>query len=184
MTRRHDPERRDRIIDAAIDSIADDGVAGTSHRRVAQRADVPLGSMTYHFTDMDDLLGEALGRFAQAMSARFEARIAATASADEAAAAVVETITGLHEDQRELVLTMELYTLAARKPAFRASTDAWMARSRATLERWFDRETARQLDALIEGLSIHRALDPAPMSRATVADAVDRIIRPADSRAG
>ena len=34
-----------------------------------------------------------------------------------------------------------------------------MARSRRTLEQYFDRTTARILDALVEGLSIHRALD-------------------------
>ena len=60
--RRYDPGRRDRIIDACLDVIAESGVAGTSHRRVAQAADVPLGSMTYHFTGMNDLLHEAIGR--------------------------------------------------------------------------------------------------------------------------
>ena len=47
--RRVDPNRRQRIIDACLDVIAERGVAGTSHRIVAEAADVPLGSMTYHF---------------------------------------------------------------------------------------------------------------------------------------
>ena len=54
--RRHDPQRRDRIIDACLEVLAEHGVAGTSHRRVAAAAGVPLGSMTYHFTGMDELL--------------------------------------------------------------------------------------------------------------------------------
>jgi len=44
--RRKDPGRRDRIIDACLEVIAEHGVAGTSHRRVAAAAGVPLGSMT------------------------------------------------------------------------------------------------------------------------------------------
>ena len=51
---RYDPGRRERIIDACLDVIAEHGVAGTSHRRVAAAARVPLGSMTYHFDGMDD----------------------------------------------------------------------------------------------------------------------------------
>ena len=60
--RRHDPQRRDRIIDASLEVIAEHGVAGTSHRRVAAAADVPLGSMTYHFEGMDELLDDVLTR--------------------------------------------------------------------------------------------------------------------------
>ena len=77
--------------------------------------------------------------------------------------AVVDLITkGVLVDQRELVLTQELYTLAARDPRYRDLTQAWMARSRQALERHFDPTTARILDALIEGLTLHRALDLAP----------------------
>ena len=78
-------------------------------------------------------------------------------------------------NQRDLVLTHELYTLAARDPSYRDITNAWMARSRQTLERYFDPTTARILDALVEGLSIHRALDNEPHDPAAVAVAVERV---------
>lgn len=65
--RRFDPERRDRIIEATLDLISAEGVAGTSHRKVAAVADVPLGSMTYHFAGMDDLLHEAFTRLRRAL---------------------------------------------------------------------------------------------------------------------
>ena len=90
--RRFDPERRDRIIAAALDVIAESGVAGASHRKIAARADVPLGSMTYHFTGMDEVLREAFTRFAGTIAVRFEARMAQAATLDEARAAVVDLI--------------------------------------------------------------------------------------------
>ncbi len=71
-TRRTDPGRRDRIVDACLDVIADVGVAGASHRRIAARADVPLGSMSYHFAGMDELLREAFTRFADGVADTFE----------------------------------------------------------------------------------------------------------------
>ncbi|TDC66680.1 TetR/AcrR family transcriptional regulator [Streptomyces hainanensis] len=178
-TGRSDPGRRDRIIDACLDVIAEAGVAGTSHRRVAARAGVPLGSMTYHFTGMDELLHEAFGRFATSVSDGFEQVMAAARDLDAAQRAVVDLITrDVLTDQRDLVLTHELYTLAAREPAFRDITNAWMARSRRALERHFDPTTARLLDALIEGLTIHRALDTEAHDPAVVATAVGRIAGP------
>ncbi len=49
-----------------------------------------------------------------------------------------------------------------------------MARSRRTLEQYFDPTTARILDALVEGLSIHRALDNEPHDQAIVTAAIER----------
>lgn len=177
-TRRYDPERRDRIIDAALDVIAESGVAGASHRRVAAAAGVPLGSMTYHFTGMDELLHAAFDRFTSGFSDVFERRMATATDLGSARAAVADLITrDLFTSRRELVLTHELYTLAAREPAYRTLTNRWMRRSRAALERHFDPLTARLVDALIEGLTIHRALDTEPADAADVVDAIARITR-------
>lgn len=178
--RRTEPDRRDRLIDVALDVVAEVGVAGASHRRIAARADVPLGSMTYHFDGMDELLHEAFSRFAETIIARFERRLGGATTRDDAKEAVVALV---HDDLtgpaavRDQVLSYELYTLAAREPRFREITREWMRRSRVELERHFDPDTARQVDALIEGLSIHRALDPSPPSRALTREAVDRITR-------
>lgn len=175
-SRRPDPGRRDRIIDACLDVVAEVGVAGASHRTIAAAAGVPLGSMTYHFDGMQELLREAFGRFAAAVADRFERRMAAAADFEEAKRAVVDIITvDTLGNQRDLVLTHELYTLAARDPACRDITNAWMAAGRRALERHFDPLTARLLDALIEGLSLHRALDTEPHDAEAAAEAVERI---------
>ena len=173
--RRHDPGRRDRIIDACLEVIAQHGVAGTSHRKVAEAADVPLGSMTYHFAGMHDLLHEAFSRFALTASERSRNESPPPHDQDSAKQAIAEAITHVVlNNQRDLVLTHELYTLAAREPAYRDITHAWMARSRRTLEQYFDPTTARILDALVEGLSIHRALDNEPHDQAIVSAAIER----------
>nr|WP_281068083.1 TetR family transcriptional regulator C-terminal domain-containing protein [Arthrobacter stackebrandtii] len=97
---------------------------------------------------------------------------------DEARDAVVSLITGeLLNDPRTMVLSYELYALAVRRPELRRVTHAWMARSRAAIGRFFDPATTLMLDALIEGLSMHRALSLDPMPRSTVEEAVERIVR-------
>jgi DNA-binding transcriptional regulator YbjK len=50
-----------------------------------------------------------------------------------------------------------------------------MRRSRVHLEKHFDPDTARQLDALIEGLTLHRALDTESQDDALVRIAIARI---------
>lgn len=174
-SRRTDPHRRDRIIDACLDLIAAEGVAGVSHRKVAALADVPLGSMTYHFAGMDELLHEAFTRFAVSVSDGFERRMAEAHDRDGAIRAVIDIINeDVLSNARDTVLTHELYTIAAREPAFRTLTNAWMLRSRTALERHFDPVTARVIDALIEGLTIHRALDTQAPPPGLVQEAVLR----------
>lgn len=176
--RRNDPDRRDRIIEACLEVIADKGVNGTSHRSVARAAGVPLGSMTYYFTGMDDLLQAAFSCFAARFAESFEKHLTAATDLRSATDAVLAII--LDNDSRRasraLVISYELYTLAAREPAYRALTSEWMRRSRAALELHFDPTTARMLDALIEGLILHRALDTDEGDPAVVVQAVGRIV--------
>ncbi|MGW8482419.1 TetR/AcrR family transcriptional regulator [Microbacterium sp. NPDC055903] len=174
---RYDPERRDRIVEACLEVIAERGVAGTTHRKVAAAAGVPLGSMTYHFAGIDELLREAFTRFSHEIADGFEARLSRATTRDAAKDAVVALIEhDVFAGRRELVLSHELYTLAARDERYRELTSAWMARSRAALERHFDPATARLLDAMIEGISIHSALDVEPLERTVLREAVDRIV--------
>lgn len=174
--RPNDPARRGRIIEACLEVISRSGVAGTSHRGVAAEAGVPLGAMTYYFAGMEDLLTEAFTRFAHSVSDRFERRMTEADDLEAAREAVVEIVLDdVSGDDRELVLAQELYTLAAREARFRSITSEWMRRSRTALERHFDSATARILDALIEGLTLHHALDESPRTRHEVRIAVDRI---------
>ncbi|MFE1442227.1 TetR/AcrR family transcriptional regulator [Streptomyces sp. NPDC058739] len=171
-----DPGRRARILDAALDLIAEEGIARVSHRKIAARAGVPLGSMTYHFSGIDELLREAFARFSDHVVAVFDAHLGAPADAAAARQAVADLVHALSDgSRRDLVLTQELYTLATRQPAYRELTHEWMRRSRVHLEKHFDPDTARQLDALIEGLTLHRALSPQPHGRALTLEAITRI---------
>jgi DNA-binding transcriptional regulator YbjK len=176
--RRHDPNRRDRLIDAALTVIAERGVAGTTHREIARAADVPLGSMTYHFASLDEILAEAFTRHADSIAAVFDRRLTAARNRDEAVEAVIDLVADdLLAPGHDLVLTVELYVAAARNPRLRTVTQAWMQRSRDALENHFDPTTAREVDALIEGLTLHSALSTDPMTPAQIRHAIERYLR-------
>jgi len=175
--RRYDPDRKSRIIDAAIDVIAEAGVAGTTHRRIAAAADVPLGSLTYHFTGLDDLLEQAFSRHAERMSPIYEAHFDAVQTREQFVDAVTDLINGdAGANQREWVVAYELYLAALRNPALRTVTESWMRRSRAVLERFVDPVTARGVDALIEGLVMHMTLSTAACTREATRTIVARFL--------
>src|SRR5215472_17800248 len=51
--------RRIEILEAALRIVADGGPDAITFRRVAERAGVPLGSLTYYFESREELLREA-----------------------------------------------------------------------------------------------------------------------------
>jgi AcrR family transcriptional regulator len=61
-------ERRDqtrgKLLDATIESLLEVGYAGTTTRRVAERAGVSAGAQTHHFPHRVDLVGAAVERLA------------------------------------------------------------------------------------------------------------------------
>ncbi|MFI5906078.1 TetR/AcrR family transcriptional regulator [Dactylosporangium sp. NPDC051541] len=175
--RRHDPDRKDRIIDAAIAVIAEHGVAGTTHRLIAAAADVPLGSLTYHFTSLEDLRCQAFRRHAERMSVIYEAHFRGVESREQLVEAVTDLIDGdAGASPSDWAIAYELYLAALREPALREVTETWMRASRAVLERFVDPTTARGIDALIEGLVMHKTLSTGPVSRQDIRTVVDRTI--------
>ncbi len=169
-TRRHDPDRRRRLVDAAIRVVGAHGIAGLSHRRVAAEADVPLGSTTYHFASRDDLLVAAL----QQMSAEWLAGIdrweralpAGAALAEESARLIEESLAG---DRTRTRIEYELYLAALRHDAVRPLAAHCVDGLAAILRRRTpDDATARALAALIDGLTLQLLLTGRSVDRAEI----------------
>lgn len=176
--RRYDPDRRDRLVRTTLDVVAEHGVAGATHRAIARAADVPLGSTTYHFASIDELLAAAFTVHAEHVASALEARMRAATDRDAAIDALAQHLgEDLIGDERSLVLAIELYVTAARRPALRSVTQAWLERSRRALELHFDPVTAREVDALVEGLVLHQSLSTDPMTPAQVHHALRRLTR-------
>jgi DNA-binding transcriptional regulator YbjK len=175
--RRFDPDRRDRIIDATVAVMSRDGIAATTHRVIAAEADVPLGSLTYHFTGLDELRVEAFRRLASRMSSAYEAHFRDVEGTEAFVAAVTDLIHGdAGSAHADWAVAYELYLAALRDPALRDLTEEWMRTSRSVLERFVDPVTARGVDALIEGLVMHRMLSTAPPGPEVTSAMVSRLV--------
>ncbi|MFB7636647.1 TetR/AcrR family transcriptional regulator [Streptomyces sp. NPDC056149] len=178
MARRYDPDRRQRIIDAAIEVVGERGIAGLSHRAVAAAADVPLGSTTYHFASLDDLLVAALrqanGWWLADFARWVEGLDLTVPLADEVARLVADTLAG---DRARVELEYELYLAALRHEAVRPMAAECLDEMVALLGRRLgDTATARAVVAFTDGLLLQHLLTGQPFQVATVREGLAGVI--------
>lgn len=75
--RRRPPRtRKDRIIDAALETLKEEGLAGTSARAIASRGRFNQALIFYHFGGLDQLLLGALDRASSERLARYKEAMA------------------------------------------------------------------------------------------------------------
>ena len=172
MARRYDPDRRQRIIDAAIRVVGKKGLAGLSHRTVAAEADVPLGSTTYHFTTLDELMVAALRQagegFDKVVAARGSLSDPRTDLAAELAGLLGEWLAG---ERTGVELECELY-LAALRPV----AAEWADGLATVLAHRTDPVTARALVALLDGICLQVLLTDTPYDEGFAREVFGRVI--------
>ncbi|MGW4158980.1 TetR/AcrR family transcriptional regulator [Streptomyces sp. NPDC004788] len=173
--RRHDPDRRERIVDAALRVVGRAGLAGLSHRTVAAEADVPLGSTTYHFASLDELLVAALHR----VNGNFGARLRQgpeIAAPDLAAGLAALMGEWLAAERTGVELEYELYLAALRRPALRPVAAEWVDEVVSALAPRTGPGTARALVALVDGISLQVLLTGAPYDEEYAREMLARIL--------
>ncbi len=173
--RRRGERTRERILEAVLEIVALEGPRAVTYRAVAERADVALGVMTYHFASRRDLLSGAFRLYLERLrsSARSlpleEARGLTPRQQSRLVVGFVrELVTG---ERVSSLANYELMLELARDPELRASVDAETAVTEnmaAELVRASGstkpREDALLVSAAIEGLVLYwlaRPDDPA-----------------------
>ncbi|TWS21447.1 TetR family transcriptional regulator [Tsukamurella asaccharolytica] len=173
--RRRDPERRRReIVEAAAAVMVETGPDALTHRKVAARARVPLGSTTQYFATLDDLRAAALQlliedaeHWLDELEATF-VREGATPSAYTAA------LYRYLIDPRLVGADFALTCAAALHSDLRVVSIRWSEDFAATLERYLTPDSSRAVAMLTDGAVMHTVLgahphDPAQLERAITA---------------
>jgi len=132
--RRSTGERRLLLIQATLELIAEGGVDAVSHRAVAERAGVSLGSTTYWFASRQQMLHDALEYFARTEIAALRERLGPVLERRLSRRQLVDAFTDillpqLHENRSRTVAQYALLQEAAREPDLEAVcrdwTEAW-----------------------------------------------------------
>lgn len=167
---RRDPEgRRRAIIAAAAELIVEQGVAAITHRSVASRAGVSLGSTTQYFSSLDELREMALQTLADdidAELAQVEDQLLPLEGAPERCAAIIHQFL---RDSRQVRADLELMTAAMSDPRLRDLALRWTDRLTEILARHLDREVALAIVVYLDGVTLHAGLHDEPVPADTIA---------------
>lgn len=137
-----------------------------SHRSVAAAANVPLGSTTYHFRTLDDLLSAAMEQAAAAYRSELDAWEAALpAGADLAAAFADYVLDMLYRERPRLIAEYELYLASLWRPLLAPAAASWAHALSDVLERRTDATTARTLTMIADGALMHTLATRRDLSR-------------------
>lgn len=161
-------EVRGRLLEAAAQLIAERGWTAVSTRTVAERAGVTPGLVHYHFASVQELLSRAAVAALRRTSAQLGPVLAQARSAQELADTLVASLDAFTGADPLSVLFVETYLAATRDPALRADVAQVLTALRADLATRLHElgvadagDTATVLGAALDGLVLHRALDPA-----------------------
>ncbi|WP_194816878.1 TetR/AcrR family transcriptional regulator [Nocardia sp. XZ_19_385] len=119
---RTNPERRQALVDAAIEVLASDGARGLTFRAVDKAAGVPAGTASNYFASRDDLLTQTGARFYERLqpSAATMAQLSDGPKTRENIVALMKEVVGRIEAFRTGYLALlELRLEATRRPELR-----------------------------------------------------------------
>ncbi|OIK27585.1 TetR/AcrR family transcriptional regulator [Streptomyces malaysiense] len=156
-------ETKAKLLEGALRTLTEQGIAKTSARTVAAAAGVNQALVFYHFGTVDELLAAACRYGAEQAVARYRERLAAVTSLSELLAVARE----IHEHERDdghVALLGQLLagapTHAALGPATAAGLRLWIA------------EIEQVLARLLAGTPVAEFVDPAGFARAVAASFV------------
>lgn len=120
--RRRGLRRRGLLIEAVLQVVARDGVAGVSHRSVAAEAGLPHSAASHHFGSIDELLTAAL----RSQTEQLVAAMPHVPTDSDLRWFAAELVRLFHDNRDRVAAGYELYLLAARRPALRPGVELWL----------------------------------------------------------
>jgi TetR/AcrR family transcriptional regulator, regulator of biofilm formation and stress response len=179
LTARRDPEaRRQQIIKAAVRAIAEVGVGNVTHRQIAALAGVPLGSTTYYFPTLDDLVTAALREATEYSRAGLEAWAEELVVSRDLPATFIELIRRYLGDRDQALLEYEVCLAAARSPELRPAAQLWIDGLRGICARFAGRERGFALAALLDGYLLQAVVTDEPLDVDGLRAGVEALLNP------
>ena len=170
-------ESRRQVLDAAILTLAERGLAATSIQDIADAAGVSKGAVHYHFESKDELLERVLARCCESVEARIRAVFDEPgAPMDRIRRAISEMWAVRRDGIPEMRVLSELHTMSRQNEPIRAALAAALQRARVQivevgLKRLIEMGlrprvslsvAPRLILATLDGLSLQHSVDPIP----------------------
>ncbi|MFE5808233.1 TetR/AcrR family transcriptional regulator [Streptomyces sp. NBC_01232] len=151
---------RDKLLEGALRTLVEQGIAKASARTIAATAGVGQGLIFYHFGSVDELLAAACRSGAEQRVARYRERLAELGSLAE----LLEFARAMHEEERtagNVAMLGQLLAAGQNSPTLAAATADGLGLWIAELE--------KVLTRLLAATPLAGYADPAGLARATAA---------------
>ena len=180
-------ETRERIVDAALDTVREEGFADTTARAIARRGGFNPALIFYHFGSIEALLFEAFGRVSSRNVDRYREAVADVASLrdlvgvarrlhaedleDGSISAVTHLMAAAHDPQRggELLDRFDEWIRLVEQALRQVSSSTPAAAAVPT------REAAYSMACMFLGIELLSRLDPSRSEADAVFDMLDSI---------
>ena len=161
--------RRAALLDAAVEVIAEQGLAGATHRSIAARAGMSTSTTSYFFSSLDQLIAAALHVVGERIVERVDTVTTQVADAEvgphESIDRFVDAV--MAEPEPDTVAQFEIYLECRRRPQLQPTAHRIMA----SIERCAEAsllalgiahadERAPMVVAMLDGLALHRHTRP------------------------
>lgn len=129
-------DRRQALLDAAIEVLGEQGMHGLTHRAVDDAAQLPRGSTSNHFRTRDALLNAVVERFAERERANWDELATRMYPTTPEALARTLAVAAQQATGRHRVLTQARYAILL-EAGIRPSIRAHLATAGARVNAWF-----------------------------------------------
>lgn len=177
--RRRDPERRRReIVEAAAALVVEEGPDALTHRKVAARAGVPLGSTTQYFATLDDLRAAALTSLIVEAEEWLDELEATFVREGASPSAYVAALCRYLCDPQLVGADFAVTCAAPLHPDLRELSVRWETDFTATLERYITAESACAVAMFTDGAIMRTVLTESPVDPAALDRAITALWNP------
>ena len=165
-----DPEGRKRaIVQAAAELIMELGISNITHRKITERAGVPLGSTTQYFATLDDLRHAAIAFLSEDDARNIELLRAELATATNIPHALAHRLAQYLSDPFQVRLETLFYLAHAEHSQLRQINEQWYDQLMDVLTDYMGRRAARAVIAYGNGLLVQVSEDGTPIDETELA---------------
>ncbi|WP_407564540.1 TetR/AcrR family transcriptional regulator [Streptomyces sp. 184] len=180
---RRDPQARRRaIVRAAADLLVEGGGGDITHRRVAERAGVPLGATTYYFTSLDELREAGLQVLVDEIDEFIDYARRVSAGRPREPESLARLLHDYFCDRDRMRSDLALYGATIHRPELHPLALRWFDGMVGLLSDWTDPATARLLAGFADGVGLHVMLRGEPVELDELTRAITALMRSGTAR--
>lgn len=148
-----------------------------THRKIAERAAVPLGSTTQYFASLDDLLAEALEHLSASIEKAVGIVVEDLAAAEDRPRELAKMLLEYLSDPAQVRIEYAFYIAHMEHPRLRTLFTRWYDGLLAALLSYTDPRSARAVALYCDGVMLHVMREDTPLEEDEVTEAIRRLMQ-------